>query len=200
MSTTTESPRQSSASPKKARSSGKSKTKTGKWMDNESFRVNDDRSMIMLPEGDEDEDEPEHFTGIDREDNVNEVQTGPHRSSRPSVLTSRRNRMAGSGHQLGSRNHHFSPPSPPPSRSPNRQLTKRKLTSSSRTTRQDDLDEADDISRLAQALPGTPGQDYPIFGAIPRTAFNCGEHKWPGYYADIETQCQVSVEHFFVIF
>ena len=45
--------------------------------------------------------------------------------------------------------------------------------------------------RLEDALPGVPGTDYPTFAAIPRTTFDCRTHEWPGYYADVETQCQV---------
>ncbi|CAB3257126.1 unnamed protein product [Arctia plantaginis] len=40
------------------------------------------------------------------------------------------------------------------------------------------------------AVPGEPGNDYPTLGAIPRTDFSCAG-KEPGYYADIETNCQV---------
>ncbi|XP_028173092.1 putative uncharacterized protein DDB_G0286901 [Ostrinia furnacalis] len=40
------------------------------------------------------------------------------------------------------------------------------------------------------AVPGEPGSDYPTLGAIPRTSFSCAG-KAPGYYADLETNCQV---------
>nr|XP_021193230.2 uncharacterized protein DDB_G0283357 [Helicoverpa armigera] len=40
------------------------------------------------------------------------------------------------------------------------------------------------------AVPGEPGSDYPTLGAIPRTSFSCAGRD-PGYYADIETNCQV---------
>ncbi|CAG2102958.1 unnamed protein product [Medioppia subpectinata] len=43
---------------------------------------------------------------------------------------------------------------------------------------------------LEDALPGVPGTDYPTFATIPKTAFDCKTHQWPGYYADVETQCQ----------
>ena len=55
-----------------------------------------------------------------------------------------------------------------------------------------DEDDGDELGRLARTLQGTPGEDYPIFGVIPRTTFSCRDQQWPGYYADIETQCQVS--------
>ncbi|TKX27731.1 putative uncharacterized protein DDB_G0282499 [Spodoptera litura] len=40
------------------------------------------------------------------------------------------------------------------------------------------------------AVPGEPGSDYPTLGAIPRTSFSCAGRE-PGYYADLETNCQV---------
>lgn len=40
------------------------------------------------------------------------------------------------------------------------------------------------------AVPGEPGNDYPTLGNIPRTSFSCAG-KEPGYYADLETNCQV---------
>uniref|UniRef100_A0A182FHB9 Uncharacterized protein n=1 Tax=Anopheles albimanus TaxID=7167 RepID=A0A182FHB9_ANOAL len=44
--------------------------------------------------------------------------------------------------------------------------------------------------RLRAALPGEPDVDYPILGSIPSTAFSC-ENRPQGYYADVETRCQV---------
>lgn len=41
------------------------------------------------------------------------------------------------------------------------------------------------------AIPGEPGQDYPIYSEIPQTSFDCNAQQWPGYYADVEAQCQV---------
>ena len=40
------------------------------------------------------------------------------------------------------------------------------------------------------AIPGEPGKDYPILSEIPRTSFNCKDRN-SGFYADVETQCQV---------
>ncbi|XP_039759587.1 uncharacterized protein LOC120633445 [Pararge aegeria] len=40
------------------------------------------------------------------------------------------------------------------------------------------------------AVPGQPGNDYPTLDSIPRTSFTCSG-KEPGYYADVETNCQV---------
>lgn len=41
------------------------------------------------------------------------------------------------------------------------------------------------------AIPGEPGIDYPIYTEIPKTSFDCVNQRWPGYYADVEAQCQV---------
>jgi hypothetical protein len=42
------------------------------------------------------------------------------------------------------------------------------------------------------SVPGLPGKDYPNLTSIPETSFSC-EGKTPGgYYADVETRCQVS--------
>ncbi|KPJ04008.1 hypothetical protein RR46_07767 [Papilio xuthus] len=40
------------------------------------------------------------------------------------------------------------------------------------------------------AVPGQPGNDYPTLATIPRTSFSCAGRE-PGYYADIDTNCQV---------
>ena len=46
-------------------------------------------------------------------------------------------------------------------------------------------------------IPGTPGTDFPDFRSIPITKFSCldgasqGGTRRPGFYADVETQCQV---------
>lgn len=54
------------------------------------------------------------------------------------------------------------------------------------------INDDESLAQLSRTLQGVPGQDYPIFGEIPRTKFNCRDHKWPGFYADIEAQCQVN--------
>uniref|UniRef100_A0A1A9WL77 Chitin-binding type-2 domain-containing protein n=1 Tax=Glossina brevipalpis TaxID=37001 RepID=A0A1A9WL77_9MUSC len=41
------------------------------------------------------------------------------------------------------------------------------------------------------AIPGVPGIDYPLFSQVPQTNFDCAQQALPGYYADIEAQCQV---------
>jgi len=45
--------------------------------------------------------------------------------------------------------------------------------------------------RLEDSIPGTPLTDYPTFSAIPNTTFKCSDHSLPGYYGDVEAQCQV---------
>merc|ERR1711935_103400 len=42
---------------------------------------------------------------------------------------------------------------------------------------------------LSEAIPGSPGDDYPIFNTIPETSFQCDSYI-EGYYADPETECQ----------
>nr|AYA50044.1 cuticular protein analogous to peritrophins 1-L [Leptinotarsa decemlineata] len=41
------------------------------------------------------------------------------------------------------------------------------------------------------AIPGEPDKDYPILSYIPETSFKCDQQQYPGYYADVETRCQV---------
>ncbi|XP_016978359.1 uncharacterized protein LOC108044021 [Drosophila rhopaloa] len=41
------------------------------------------------------------------------------------------------------------------------------------------------------AIPGVAGVDYPVYAQVPRTNFDCAQQPLPGYYADIEAQCQV---------
>ena len=44
------------------------------------------------------------------------------------------------------------------------------------------------------AIPGSPGVDYPTFAFLPKTGFECLEHtSTPGFYADVETKCQVNI-------
>jgi len=41
-----------------------------------------------------------------------------------------------------------------------------------------------------ESIPGEPETDYPILDKIPQTAFTCND-RVDGYYADLETRCQV---------
>ena len=49
----------------------------------------------------------------------------------------------------------------------------------------------DPFGALAKNIPGTPGDDYPIFAQVPPTSFFCSGLTPGGYYADPETDCQV---------
>lgn len=40
-------------------------------------------------------------------------------------------------------------------------------------------------------IPGEAGFDYPTFHVIPSTSFSCAQQPHNGYYADVETSCQV---------
>ena len=48
------------------------------------------------------------------------------------------------------------------------------------------------IDMLSMAVPGTPGEDYPILATVPPTAFSCDSEDriHGGYYADVEADCQ----------
>lgn len=48
----------------------------------------------------------------------------------------------------------------------------------------------DPIAMLKDSIPGTPGEDYPIYADAPETAFTCDGRVNGGYYADPEAQCQ----------
>merc|ERR1712203_1055823 len=52
-------------------------------------------------------------------------------------------------------------------------------------------DVADPLSMLQGAIPGVPGEDYPIYAEVPETAFACDGQVDGGYYADGEAECQV---------
>merc|ERR1719431_1199876 len=68
------------------------------------------------------------------------------------------------------------------------------LTSDARRPRQFNDGSRDDmmnIKMLGISVPGTPGEDYPIFSAVPQTSFTCADKDEGGYYADMETGCQV---------
>jgi hypothetical protein len=49
----------------------------------------------------------------------------------------------------------------------------------------------DNIAMLEKAVPGIPGQDYPIYAEVPETGFSCTGQVDGGYYADPDAQCQV---------
>ena len=52
---------------------------------------------------------------------------------------------------------------------------------------------ADPLEALAKNIPGTPGDDYPIFAQVPPTSFFCSGLTPGGYYADPATDCQGTI-------
>ena len=52
---------------------------------------------------------------------------------------------------------------------------------------------ADPLEVLAKNIPGTPGDDYPIFAQVPPTSFFCSGLTPGGYYADPATDCQGTI-------
>merc|ERR1712060_481241 len=51
-------------------------------------------------------------------------------------------------------------------------------------------DVADPLAMLQGAIPGVPGEDYPIYAEVPETGFACEGQVDGGYYADGEAECQ----------
>jgi hypothetical protein len=47
----------------------------------------------------------------------------------------------------------------------------------------------DPVDALSIAIPGSPGEDYPIYATPPETSFLCDGYI-EGYYADPEAECQ----------
>lgn len=45
--------------------------------------------------------------------------------------------------------------------------------------------------QIYQGVMGRPGVDFPVHPQIPATSFSCRDIKQSGYYADLETDCQV---------
>ena len=46
------------------------------------------------------------------------------------------------------------------------------------------------VEALEEAIPGVPGEDYPIFSTVPETSFLCDGQADGGYYSDPEAECQ----------
>merc|ERR1712130_646376 len=55
----------------------------------------------------------------------------------------------------------------------------------------EDNGEEMNIKMLRMSVPGEPGVDYPILATVPSTSFSCVGKAEGGYYADMETGCQV---------
>merc|ERR1712106_158812 len=51
-------------------------------------------------------------------------------------------------------------------------------------------DVADPLAMLHNAIPGIPGEDYPIYSEAPESGFECDGQVDGGYYADPEAECQ----------
>lgn len=62
-------------------------------------------------------------------------------------------------------------------------------TSKQRQNSKSTLENVHDV--LTANIFGIPGKDYPNFNEIPKTQFNCDSQLYPGYYADIESDCQM---------
>ena len=52
-------------------------------------------------------------------------------------------------------------------------------------------DVSDPLAMLQGAIPGVPGEDYPIYAEVPESGFTCEGQVDGGYYADGEAECQV---------
>ena len=46
-------------------------------------------------------------------------------------------------------------------------------------------------------IPGTPWVDYPLYSVVPFTGFSCRLTPFPGFYADIDAGCQVTLHRNF---
>merc|ERR1712037_233625 len=46
------------------------------------------------------------------------------------------------------------------------------------------------VGSLEDTIPGTPGEDYPIYAVPPETSFSCDGQVDGGYYGDPEAECQ----------
>jgi len=49
--------------------------------------------------------------------------------------------------------------------------------------------DSDAFQELSEAIPGQPGEDYPVYSVPPETSFSCDGYI-EGYYADPEAECQ----------
>lgn len=54
-----------------------------------------------------------------------------------------------------------------------------------------DSKEKSEEFQVYQGVMGRPGVDFPTFSTIPVTSFSCRGVKKSGYYADLDTDCQV---------
>merc|ERR1711971_452910 len=52
-------------------------------------------------------------------------------------------------------------------------------------------DPAGALDMLQNAIPGVPGEDYPIYAEVTESGFTCDGQVDGGYYSDPEAECQV---------
>ncbi|GBN40361.1 hypothetical protein AVEN_27870-1 [Araneus ventricosus] len=55
----------------------------------------------------------------------------------------------------------------------------------------DVMSEDNYLKQLRSTIPGIPGVDYPLYQSVPDTSFRCQDQRNPGFYGDVEAQCQV---------
>jgi len=55
----------------------------------------------------------------------------------------------------------------------------------------DPVETDSNLAMLEKAVPGVPGEDYPIYAEVPESGFLCDGQVDGGYYADPEAECQV---------
>jgi hypothetical protein len=48
-----------------------------------------------------------------------------------------------------------------------------------------------EFSDVVPGIPGRAWKDYPMFSSMPRTSFSCSPEQAYGYYADMDTGCQM---------
>jgi hypothetical protein len=61
-----------------------------------------------------------------------------------------------------------------------------------RYTQDPDIEPIDNDPEIYQGVLGRPGVDFPVMKIIPKTNFDC-QNLGNGYFADLETSCQVSL-------
>ncbi|GFR23588.1 chitin-binding type-2 domain-containing protein [Trichonephila clavata] len=54
----------------------------------------------------------------------------------------------------------------------------------------DSMSEERFLKQLQSTIPGIPGVDYPLYQSVPETSFKCQNQRNPGFYGDVEAQCQ----------
>jgi hypothetical protein len=60
-----------------------------------------------------------------------------------------------------------------------------------RNSQDPDIETFENDPEIYQGVLGRPGVDFPVMTAIPKTKFDC-QNLGNGYFADLETSCQVS--------